>query len=70
MVEDSLPRAVTGRHEGLLRTLKTPGQRGSGEARRANHPPSGFKEITETIGNTHEWRAFFMDLCSTGSRRE
>jgi len=47
-----VPPSIYGNHEGLLRTPKMPGQRGSGEARRANHPPSGYKEITETIGNT------------------
>ena len=29
-----------------------PSQRGFGEAKWANHPPSGYKAITETIGNT------------------
>lgn len=31
-----------------------PGQRGSGETRRAYHASSGLKRITETIENTHK----------------
>ena len=31
-----------------------PGHRGSDKARRANHPPSRYKEIKETIGNTRK----------------
>lgn len=32
-------------HEGLLRTTKTPGHPHPGEARWADHPPSGYKAI-------------------------
>ena len=53
MVEDLFPQAVRVAMK-LLRTPTTPDQRASGEARRAYHPPSGYKEITETIGNTHK----------------
>ena len=49
-----LPPSHYGSHEGLLRTPKMPDQRGSGETRRANHPSSGYKEITETIGDTYK----------------
>lgn len=50
IADDSFPRAVKAAMKACS-VPKPPGQRGSGDARRANHPPNGYKEITETMGN-------------------
>ena len=38
----------------MIQNPEKPGQRGSGEVWWANHPLSGYKAITKTIGNTRK----------------